>query len=459
MRPLKQMTHVSSTPLASTPNTGAKLGARLSFRDLGLAQLLLDILEKLKLVDPTPIQAKAIPLALTGSDVIGIAQTGTGKTFAFGLPMLQRLAIHKGTGLVLVPTRELALQVEESLQKVGRSLSLRTAVIVGGASMGQQIQAIRSKPHVLVATPGRLNDHLQQKTVNLNDVQVLVLDEADHMLDMGFEPQIKKILAHVPKDRQTLLFSATMPPKIRAMTSAYMRSPAVVEAAPSGTSAEKVQQELYVVTKDEKTRLLEHVLGSHEGSVLVFSRTKHGAKKLTRHVGQMGHTAAEIHSNKSLVQRRAALDGFKSGKHRVLIATDIAARGIDVSDIALVVNYDLPTNPEDYVHRIGRTARAGKSGKAISFAERNQRRDVQIIERLIRKTLRPSVLPELPPARIPNPAPPERPERSPRAFYPRRDSSRGSGAPRTANRGTRSPLTRGRPQRNSQRFGRQPART
>ncbi|OHB24293.1 MAG: hypothetical protein A2542_01210 [Parcubacteria group bacterium RIFOXYD2_FULL_52_8] len=403
------------------------------FKSLGVAPLLLKILDEQKLVTPSPIQVKAIPLALEGKDVIGIAQTGTGKTFSFGLPMIQRLAIHKGMGLVVVPTRELALQVEQALLQVGRAIGLRTAVLVGGAPMGKQIQAIKAKPHVIVATPGRLNDHLMQKTVDLKGTTILVLDEADHMLDMGFEPQIRAILQHVPKERQTLLFSATMPPKIRAIAANYMKSPVSVEVAPQGTSAEKVHQELYFVKKEDKARLLEKVLGEHAGSVLVFSRTKHGAKRLSRHVSSMGHTSANIQGNLSLPQRKAALEGFKSGKHRVLVATDIAARGIDVNDIALVVNYDLPDNPEDYVHRIGRTARAGKSGKAISFAEHNQRYDVKTIERLIRKDLPESQLPELPPARIVPNALPDRDER-PRGFFPRRggqpqrssyDSSRG----------------------------------
>lgn len=384
------------------------------FSGLGLAPIFEKVLGDLKLTTPTPIQAKAIPLAVTGKDIIGIAQTGTGKTFAFGLPMLQRLALNKGMGLILVPTRELAMQVEEALQKIGKPLGLRAAVIVGGAPMGKQIQAIKSNPHVIVATPGRLNDHLKQKTVKLSTVSILVLDEADHMLDMGFEPQIKSILTFVPKERQTMLFSATMPPKIRAMASTYMHSPLSVDVAPAGTSAEKVHQELYMVKKEDKTRLLEKVLSDHGGSVLVFSRTKHGAKRLSRHVIGMGHTSANIQGNLSLPQRKAALEGFKSGKHRVLVATDIAARGIDVSNIALVVNYDLPDNPEDYVHRIGRTARAGKSGKAISFAEHSERNDVRVIERLIRKPLSESQLPELPAARAPIAGTEERPERRPR---------------------------------------------
>lgn len=363
--------------------------------------MLLAILEKNGLTKPTPIQEKSIPIVLTGKDVIGIAQTGTGKTLAFGLPMIQLLAKKNGaTGLIVLPTRELAMQVEETLKRIGSPLGLRTAILVGGAPMGGQLSMIRQKPHVIVATPGRLNDHLQHKTINLGTVAILVLDEADRMLDMGFEPQIKKILSSVPKEHQTLLFSATMPPKIRAIANTYMKSPATVQIAEAGSTTERISQELYMISKDEKIQLLDKMLSDHKGTVLVFSRTKHGAKKISHKIKDMGHTSADIHSNKSLSQRKAALDGFKSGRHRVLVATDIAARGIDVSDIELVVNFDLPDNPEDYVHRIGRTGRAGKMGKAISFAEHGQRYDVKEIERLMRKSLALKPNPVLPPKRI-----------------------------------------------------------
>ncbi len=370
-----------------------------AFKDLGILPSLLNILERMSLTLPTPIQDKSIPVVLLGKDVIGIAKTGTGKTLAFGLPMIQLLAKSNGTGLIVLPTRELAIQVDETLKKVGDPIGLRTAVLVGGAPMGPQLRMIRQKPHILIATPGRLNDHLNQKTVNLGTVSILVLDEADRMLDMGFEPQIKKILASLPKDHQTLLFSATMPPKIKAIATTYMRQPITVQVAEPGATADNIRQELYVVSKDEKTQLLDKLLSDHSGTVLIFSRTKHGAKKLSGKIKEMGHTSTDIHSNKSLSQRRAALDGFKNGKHRVLVATDIAARGIDVSGIELVVNYDLPDNPEDYIHRIGRTGRAGKSGKAVSFAEHNQRYDVKEIERLIKKGLAQIATPQLPPKR------------------------------------------------------------
>jgi ATP-dependent RNA helicase RhlE len=378
----------------------------------------LDALTQLKIHTPTPIQERAIPLALDGKDVVGIAQTGTGKTLAFGLPMIQRLAQSKGQGLVLLPTRELAIQVEENLRRIGRAIGLRTAVLIGGAPMNPQIHALRAKPHVIIATPGRLVDHLEQKTLNLDRVHVLVLDEADRMLDMGFAPQLNKILLRVPKERQTLLFSATMPAEITKMAATHMRQPLRVEVAPQGTTAERVKQEIFIVKKEDKIRLLNHVLSEVRGSVIVFSRTRHGAKKITRDVRGMGHAAAEIHSDRSLAQRREALEGFRSGKYRVLVATDIAARGIDVKGIELVVNFDLPDDAQDYVHRIGRTGRAGMEGRAMSFATPDQRGDIRIIERLTRKAIPQTNLPtELPPAPV-RPAfeAPERPERSSRPF-------------------------------------------
>ncbi|HWQ99626.1 MAG TPA: DEAD/DEAH box helicase [Candidatus Methylomirabilis sp.] len=369
------------------------------FYGLGIAPRLLDALDRQHFTSPTPIQTKSIPIGIEGKDLMGIAQTGTGKTIAFGIPMIQRLAQVKGKGLVILPTRELALQVEEELAKIGKGIGLRTAVLIGGQSMQPQLSALKRKPHIVIATPGRLIDHLEQRTINLSDVTVLVLDEADRMLDMGFEPQIKRILQSVPKDRQTMLFSATMPQEIVHIATSYMKLPVRVEIARAGTAAEKVAQEVYVVRKQDKTRLLDKVLTEVHGTVLVFSRTKHGAKKITRSVKQMGHTAAEIHSNRSLAQRREALEGFKSGKYRVLVATDIAARGIDVKGIEMVLNFDLPDNPEDYVHRIGRTGRAGMEGRAVSFATPEQSRDLRDIERLIRTQIPKAALPELPPER------------------------------------------------------------
>lgn len=360
-----------------------------SFDNLGIAPKLLEILKRNDFVTPTPIQEQSIPAALSGSDLMGIAQTGTGKTLAFGLPMIQRLAQSegKGIGLVVLPTRELALQVNETLKKVGTPIGLKTAILIGGEAIGRQIAALKKNPHIIIATPGRLIDHIEQKTVSLTRTQVLVLDEADRMLDMGFAPQINKILDSVPKQRQTLLFSATMPDEIVKIANSYMKTPLRIEVAPAGSAVKSVTQEIYFLERGEKLALLKQLLTQFNGSVLVFSRTKHGAKKIARDIRGFGMTATEIHSNRSLNQRLEALKGFKLGTYRVLVATDIAARGIDVTGIQLVVNYDLPDHAEDYVHRIGRTGRASMTGHAISFATHDQRRDVKIIERLIRKAL------------------------------------------------------------------------
>lgn len=377
-----------------------------SFHGLGIAPALLEILARLHFKNPTPIQTQAIPIAVEGKDMVGIAQTGTGKTLAFGIPMIQTLSRTKGQGLVLLPTRELALQVDGELHKIGRSLGLKTAVLIGGLSIKPQIDAIAKNPHIIIATPGRLIDHLEQKTVRLDKVNILVLDEADQMLDMGFAPQIKKILQAVSKDRQTMLFSATLPAEIMSIATMYMRLPIRIEIAPSGTTVDNVSQEIFIVKREDKSRLLEKILTEYKGSALVFTRTKHGAKKVTHVVKAMGHDAAEIHGNRSLNQRRDALEGFKSGKYRVLIATDIASRGIDVKGIELVLNFDLPSQPEGYVHRIGRTARAGAGGHAITFVMPEEERDIRSIERLIRKSLRISPLPELPPERSRQPVSP-----------------------------------------------------
>lgn len=359
-----------------------------AFQALGIDSHFLTLLTERGITVPTPIQHQAIPIAMQGKDVIGIAQTGTGKTFAFGLPMLQKLAGTQGRALIIVPTRELAHQIEEALEPFAKAFRIRMAVFVGGASMYLQRKALKNNPRILIATPGRLNDHLEQRTVTLKEVQVLVLDEADRMLDMGFKPQIDRILKYVPRARQTMLFSATMPQDIIRLATAEMHLPLRIEIAPSGTTVKKVEQELIIVEQQGKGVLLQHLLREHMGSVLVFSRTKHGAKKITRALNAAGFGAAEIHSNKSLGQRLAALKGFKAGKHRILVATDIASRGIDVTDIEVVINYDLPDDPADYVHRIGRTARAGREGRAISFASPNQARHIRDIERLIRTPLK-----------------------------------------------------------------------
>ncbi|MFH1036704.1 MAG: DEAD/DEAH box helicase [Patescibacteria group bacterium] len=366
------------------------------FYGLGIAPGILEILKKIHYVTPTPIQLQSIPIVIEGKDIVGVAQTGTGKTLAFGIPMIQRLASTKGLGLVLLPTRELALQINEELHKVGSSLGLRTAVLIGGVPIRPQIEAIRRKPHIVIATPGRLIDHLHQKTVSLKDVNILVLDEADRMLDMGFLPQIKEILKSVPKERQTMLFSATISPEIMGIASANMKFPIRVEIAPTGTTVDSVSQDIFIVAKEAKLHLLEKILAQYTGSTLIFARTKYGAHRIARAIKEMGHSVAEIHSNRTFAQRKSALDGFKTGEYRVLMATDIVARGIDVIGIELVINYDLPSQAEDYVHRIGRTARAGMKGHAISFVMPSEQGEIRAIEWLIRKKLDVSTLPEFP---------------------------------------------------------------
>ena len=368
-----------------------------TFYGLGIAPGILEVINRMKFTIPTPIQHKAIPIGVEGKDVLGIAQTGTGKTLAFGIPIVQRLAQGPGRALILVPTRELALQVDETLRKLGQPFNCRSVILIGGMNMNVQVQVVRKNTtRVLIATPGRLLDHLQHKTVHLSDMKVVVVDEADRMLDMGFAPQLQRIAKYLPKERQTLFFSATMPEAILSMASAYMKLPIRVEIARSGSMPEKIAQELFIVRQDHKQKLLASLLKQYTGSVLLFVRTKAGAKKITRGLAQTGHRVAEIHSNRSLGQRREALEGFKTGRHRILVATDIAARGIDVKGLELVINYDLPDDAENYIHRIGRTGRAGLEGRAISFATPDQGSDVRGIERLIKSTLKIASHPELP---------------------------------------------------------------
>lgn len=374
---------------AADPHTFKRelLEPNQGFFNLGIAPKILDILEQIHFKVPTPIQLKAIPLAIEGKDVIGVAQTGTGKTHSFAIPMTQRLLQMKGRGLVIAPTRELAVQIDEAFKMILRPFGMKTACLIGGASMHEQIQTLRRMPRIIIATPGRLIDHIERKTVTLNDVIMLVLDEADRMLDMGFAPQIQQVLRFIPRDRQTMLFSATIPREIMEIASKHMKLPVSVEIAPSGTIAERMTQEVFIISKESKPKLLEKILAQYHGSVLVFSRTKHNARRLTRSIRDMGHKAVEIHSDRSLAQRRDALQGFKIGRFRVLVATDIAARGIDVAGIELVINYDLPDDVQNYVHRIGRTGRAGHKGHAISFATPDQRGEIRDIEQLIRAPL------------------------------------------------------------------------
>lgn len=367
------------------------------FDDLGIMSTLIKAIDRLKFKVPTPIQKGAIPIGIQGDDIIAIAQTGSGKTLAFGIPMLQRLSKSKrGMGLVLVPTRELAIQVEDSLQAICQPLNIRSVVLIGGASMNVQRNVLRKNPRIIIATPGRMMDHIEKKTVDLSNVEVFVLDEADRMLDMGFVPDIKKIMKSIPDERQTMLFSATMPKPIEAIAAKFMEAPTRIEIDRSGATPSEVSHEIFFVGKQEKSRLLAVQLKQCSGPVLVFTKTKWMAKKLTAKVNQMGFATAQIHSNRSQEQRRSALEGFKRGRYQILIATDIAARGIDVSGIEMVINYDMPANSEDYVHRIGRTGRAGKSGHAVSFATTDQKATIRDIERFMKTELAISALPTLP---------------------------------------------------------------
>jgi len=370
---------------------------QITFHNHGIEPNLLAMIDGLKFTTPTPIQHKVIPCAIEGKDIIGVAQTGTGKTLAFGIPMVQRLGLAPGRrGLVLVPTRELALQVNDALQKITPAYKMRTTVVIGGASMHEQLLRLKQNPHIIIATPGRLNDHIEHHYLRLDNVGILVLDEADRMLDMGFLPQIERILKIIPRQRQTMLFSATIPPSVVKIASRHMQMPVQTEIAPSGTAAELVSQELFIVRHEMKGSLLNELLKQYSGPVLLFVRTKRSAARVARLLKTNGLSVAEIHADRSLGQRKDALRGFKSGQYRILVATDIAARGIDVTGIELVVNYDLPDDPENYVHRIGRTGRAGKEGHAISLATPDQGQDVRRIEQIIRTTIPLGAHPKIP---------------------------------------------------------------
>jgi ATP-dependent RNA helicase RhlE len=357
------------------------------FGALGVTPKMLTMLEELKFTIPTPIQIKSIPLTSQGKDIVGIAQTGTGKTLAFGIPLIQRLSQGYGQALILLPTRELAIQVQEDLKFLARGHNLRTALLIGGEPMGRQIYELRNQARIIIATPGRLINHQERRTVKLDAVKILVLDEADMMFDMGFEPQVRKIFKTLPEQKQTMLFSATMPQEVVSIIAKYMTMPVRIEVAPAGTPAENVNQEIIVLKNEDKRTQLQKILKDHTGSILIFARTKYGVRDLCRHLRISGHAAAEIHSNRSLAQRRESMAGFKAGRFRILVATDIAARGIDVKGIELVLNYDLPEDLDDYVHRIGRTGRAGQKGKAISFVNISQIKSIGKIERITKKSI------------------------------------------------------------------------
>jgi ATP-dependent RNA helicase RhlE len=368
----------------------------MRFADLRLSDSILRAASAEGYTTATPIQAQAIPIVLEGRDVLGCAQTGTGKTAAFAMPILQRLSqaspgaarIHKARALVLAPTRELASQIADSFRTYGHGLHLRQALIFGGVNQNPQVESLRRGADIIVATPGRLLDLMQQGHVDLRSIEVLVLDEADRMLDMGFIHDIRRIVAQLPKERQTLLFSATMPDEIRRLASGILRQPATVSVAPVATPAERIEQSVYFVEKGKKPELLAHLINElGMFRTIVFTRTKHGADKVARKLHLAGIRAEAIHGNKSQNARQRALANFISSKTPVLVATDIASRGIDVDGITHVVNYDLTHEPETYVHRIGRTARAGASGAAISFCDRDELPNLKAIETLIRARL------------------------------------------------------------------------
>ncbi|MEI9995199.1 MAG: DEAD/DEAH box helicase [Rhizomicrobium sp.] len=366
-----------------------------TFESLGLSEPLLRALNEENYTHPTPIQTRAIPALLAGRDLLGIAQTGTGKTAAFGLPLLQRLSENrtrpepKGTrALILAPTRELAVQIDQSLKTYGRHLGLRQAVILGGVSQNAQVNAMRGGVDILVATPGRLLDLVKQNHIRLDRAQVLIVDEADRMLDMGFIKDVRRIVGMLPKDRQSMLFSATMPGEVVQLIGDMLRQPERVEVSPPTVTADRIEQRVIHIAQKDKRTLLSHLLRDDAFKrVIVFTRTKHIANRVSEHLEKQGFATDAIHGNKSQNARQRALDGFKSGQVRVLVATDIAARGVDVDNITHVINFELPNEPESYVHRIGRTARAGSEGIAISFCDPAERSQLRDIERLVKRQL------------------------------------------------------------------------
>ncbi|MGI9089578.1 MAG: DEAD/DEAH box helicase [Gemmatimonadaceae bacterium] len=358
----------------------------ITFADLGLSPEVLEAVKDAGYVHPTPIQAAAIPLALEGRDLMGLAQTGTGKTAAFTLPIIERLANgpNRVRALVLTPTRELCVQVDESFRKYAKNSGIKVLAVYGGVALEPQVKALRKGVDVIVATPGRLLDHVERQNVVFDDLEVLVLDEADRMLDMGFAPQINRVVAEIPKYRQTLLFSATMPPEVEALARKYLRKPVVVQVGRRSMAASTVVHAVYPVPRTRKTALLTELL-KNEGmdSILIFTRTKHGADRVVRDLQHAGIDATALHGDKSQRERTKALEDFKAGAIRVLVATDVAQRGLDVSGITHVINFDVPQEPEDYVHRIGRTGRAAQSGDAYTLMAPDEIAMVRTIERVI----------------------------------------------------------------------------
>ncbi len=421
----------------------------MSFNQLGLSAELLRAVEKQGYREATPIQREAIPLILEGRDILASAQTGTGKTAGFTLPLLQRLQTSRPSGryiraLILVPTRELAAQVSDSVRNYGCHLPIRSMQIYGGVSIRPQISRLREGVDIVVATPGRLLDHVRQKTIDLSSIEVLVLDEADRMLDMGFIRDIRRILKQIPAKRQNLMFSATFSKEIRSLASSFLTSPAEIQVAPRNSTAERVRQLVHPVDKARKRELLSHRIGKENWrQVLVFTRTKHGASRLAQQLSDDGLHAVAIHGNKSQGARTKALQGFKSGKVRILVATDIAARGLDIDKLPHVVNYELPHVPEDYIHRIGRTARAGLDGHAVSLVCVDEAKLLRDIERLLKRDIEKQIIPGYAPDPRINAEPLQlaRPQRSKlRRSHPRKKtmgSANARGGPRHSSAGRR----------------------
>ena len=354
------------------------------FNGFGLPPKILQSLARMQFTTPTPIQAQAIPLALTGRDILGSAQTGTGKTGAFGIPLIARLMDNpQAAALIMTPTRELAAQVMAALQQMIPVPDIRTALLIGGEAMPRQFRQLQGRPRLVVGTPGRINDHLQRRTLHLNNTRFLVLDETDRMLDMGFGPQIDRIVALIPPERQTMMFSATLPPGIVKLSAKYLRDPERISVGSTVEAAPNIRQELIHVGDSEKYAKLLEQLAAHQGSIIVFVKTKWGADKLADKLTRQNHVSEAIHGNLRQSRRDRVIQSFRDKKIRVLVATDLAARGLDVPHIELVVNYDMPQCPEDYIHRIGRTARAGASGKAINFLTSADRAKWNAIHRLM----------------------------------------------------------------------------
>jgi ATP-dependent RNA helicase RhlE len=368
----------------------------MPFKSFGLKDPLVQGILATGFTAPTEIQSQAIPAAIAGKDIIGCAQTGTGKTAAFVLPILNRLS-HESPpkrklvrALILTPTRELAVQIERAIRDYGRFLHLRTLAVYGGVNIHAQLNALHQGVDIVVATPGRLLDHMQRRTIDLRHVEILVLDEADRMFDMGFIRDVQRIIAAVPSHRQTMLFSATVTPEISNLAAGVQKSPIMIQIGIPRNPIETITQHIYMVEKERKIGLLLHLLQNQLlSSVLVFSRTKHGADKINRHLERAGIESVAIHSNRTQSQRQRALDGFKNGEFRVMVATDIAARGIDVTGISHVINFDVPSIPEDYIHRIGRTGRAEARGDAITFVSRDENKQLRLIERFIGRNFTP----------------------------------------------------------------------